>query len=121
MKQSELIDPDWVVLTWVTRGIECFFLSFRVSEMNRHSGFDQFLNAMGIESTLSAPDWVVGINRMDLTLVSSQHSKNVFLNSVFEQLNEQTRQKIGEIRVNKPIEVLFEGVDLETYNKIEWS
>ena len=32
MEQSELLDPDQIVLIWVTRGIEDFFLSFRMSE-----------------------------------------------------------------------------------------
>jgi len=49
MGQSKLIDPDLVVLIWVTRGIEDFFLSFRMSEIVGHSRYDPFLNAMGFE------------------------------------------------------------------------
>jgi len=68
----------------------------------------------GIESTLVNGEWVEGMNRMDLNLVSSEHSKAAFLNSVFEKKNQQG-QVLGEIKVTKPIEVLFEGVNLDTY------
>ncbi len=39
----------------------------------------------GIETTVCAPQWIDGINRMDLTLVSSEHAKKVFQNSSFEE------------------------------------
>ena len=68
----------------------------------------------GIETTLVNGEWVEGMNRMDLNIVSSKHSKQSFLNSVFEKKNQQG-QVLGEIRVTKPIEVLFEGVNLNTY------
>jgi hypothetical protein len=68
----------------------------------------------GIETTLVHHTWVEGINRMDLTLVSSEHSKQSFLNSVYTQHNQQN-QPIGEIKVTKPIEVLFEGANLDIY------
>jgi len=69
----------------------------------------------GIETTICAPQWIDGINRMDINLVSSEHSKNVFLNSTFEQREQNTNNLIKTIKVEKPIEVLFEGVDLDTY------
>ena len=68
----------------------------------------------GMETTLVHHTWVEGINRMDLTLVSSEHSKQSFLNSVYTQHNQQN-QPIGEIKVTKPIEVLFEGANLDVY------
>ena len=68
----------------------------------------------GIETTLVNGEWVEGMNRMDLNIVSSEHSKQSFLNSVFEKKNQQG-QVLGEVRVTKPIEVLFEGANLNTY------
>ena len=68
----------------------------------------------GIETTLVHGSWVEGVNRMDMTLVSSEHSKKVFLDSVFEKGDNQGR-KLGEVKVEKPIEVLFEGADITTY------
>ena len=73
----------------------------------------------GIETTLCAPQWIDGINRMDITLVSSEHAKKVFLNSSFEEKNNQTEQVIRKLIVEKPIEVLFEGLNTETYKKLD--
>jgi hypothetical protein len=69
----------------------------------------------GIETTICAPQWIEGINRMDLTLVSSEHAKRVFENSVFEEKNNQTGQLVRQIKAEKPIEVLFEGVNTNIY------
>jgi len=68
----------------------------------------------GMETTGVHHSWVEGVNRMNLTLVPSEHSKTSFLNSTFQQQNQQG-QIVGELKVNKPIEVLFEGVDLESF------
>jgi len=71
----------------------------------------------GMETTLVDGSWVEGVDRMDLTLVSSEHSKQTFLNSVYQK--QQNNQIIGEIRVNKPIEVLFEGCDTSLYKVLD--
>jgi glycosyltransferase involved in cell wall biosynthesis len=68
----------------------------------------------GIETTLVHGSWVEGVNRMDLTLVSSEHAKQVFLNSKFESKNQQG-QSLGIVEVNKPVEVLFEGANIDLY------
>ena len=73
----------------------------------------------GIETTVCAPEWVEGVNRMNLTLVSSNHSKKVFEDSKFEKRNQQTNQLEGTVQLQKPIEVLFEGADLDVYKTIE--
>jgi hypothetical protein len=73
----------------------------------------------GIETTICDASWVEGVNRMNVTLVSSEHAKKVFLDSKYEQRNQQTNQVIGVIQVQKPIEVLFEGADLQMYKQLE--
>ena len=73
----------------------------------------------GIESTVCAPDWIEGLNRMDVTFVSSKHSKDVFETVNFEKRNEKTKQAVGRISLEKPVEVLFEGVDIETYRPLK--
>ena len=73
----------------------------------------------GIETTICAPDWIEGLNRMNLNLVSSNHSKKVFEESKFERRNQQTNQIEGTIQLQKPIEVLFEGANLDIYKVIE--
>jgi hypothetical protein len=72
----------------------------------------------GIETTVCAAQWIDGINRMDITLVSSEHAKKVFENSSFEEKNQQG-QVIRKIALEKPIEVLFEGVNTDIYKKLD--
>ena len=69
----------------------------------------------GIETDTCAPQWVEGMNRMDINFVSSQHSKTVFEDSKFDIKDQNTGQSRGQLAVTKPIEVLFEGADLTTY------
>ena len=74
----------------------------------------------GIETTVCDPSWLEGLNRMNLNLVSSEHAKNVFINSIFEQRDKnQNNQVVGEVRLNKPVEVLFEGADTNIYQKLD--
>jgi glycosyltransferase involved in cell wall biosynthesis len=73
----------------------------------------------GIETTICAPGWIDGINRMNLTLVSSNHAKTVFENSKFEEKDNKTQQVVRKIELNAPVEVLFEGVNTNIYQKID--
>ena len=56
---------------------------------------------------------------MNLNIVSSEHSKNVFQQSQFEKRNKQTNALEGTIKLEKPIEVLFEGVNTDVYKVLE--
>lgn len=71
----------------------------------------------GIETTACASDWIIGLNNMDLNLVSSKHSKDTFLNSTYDKVDQKTNTPIGVLQVEKPIQVLFEGADLTKYFK----
>jgi len=73
----------------------------------------------GIETDLCAPQWIEGLNRMNLNLVSSEHAKKVFQQSTFEKRNTQTQQVEAVVKLERPIEVLFEGVDTEIYKKLD--
>lgn len=73
----------------------------------------------GIETTVAPGDWIEGINRMNLTLTSSEHSKKTFLNTGFQKIDQRTNQVISEVKVEKPIEVLFEGADTEIYKVLD--
>jgi glycosyltransferase involved in cell wall biosynthesis len=73
----------------------------------------------GIESTVAPGDWIEGINRMNLTLVSSEFSKKVLLDSKFEKRNKQTNTLESYVQIEKPLEVLFEGANTDIYKVIE--
>tara|TARA_R110000803_G_scaffold164425_1_gene228137 strand:- start:203 stop:1495 length:1293 start_codon:yes stop_codon:yes gene_type:complete len=68
----------------------------------------------GMETTIVDGSWVEGCNKMDLILTSSEHSKNVFETS---QFNKEGTDKI--IKLEKPIEVLIEGLNLDTFKPIK--
>ena len=73
----------------------------------------------GIETTVCAAPWIEGLNRMSLNLVSSEHAKKVFQDSRFEKRNSQTQQVEGVIQLTAPVEVLFEGANLDIYKKLD--
>ena len=71
----------------------------------------------GMETTVVDATWVEGVNRMDINFVSSEHSKRSFLNSKFQK--QENGKVVGNIEVQKPIEVLFEGADLNIYKPVK--
>ena len=71
----------------------------------------------GIETNLFPGEFLEGMNRMDLNFVSSEHSKNVASSTSFDKVDKRSQQKVGTMELNKPTEVLFEGLDLNTYFK----
>jgi len=65
----------------------------------------------GIETTVCDAPWLEGCNRMDLTLVSSQHAKAVLQSTSYGKKENPNET----IKLEKPVEVLFEGADLNKY------
>jgi len=68
-----------------------------------------------IETTHSPLDWIHGCNRMDLILVPSEHSKKSLVDSVYNEADNNTKQLIAQHRIQKPIEIIFEGFDEEDF------
>ena len=71
----------------------------------------------GIESTIPPAEWVQGCNRMDKVIFTSEFSKTVFEGVGFDQLDDRTKQKVGELKLEKPTDVLFEGADTDLYKE----
>ena len=69
----------------------------------------------GLEVTVCPPEWIEGLNRMDLNIVPAKFVSESISKSVFDKHDQNTKQKIGEIKNVKPIEVLFEGADTNIY------
>jgi len=72
----------------------------------------------GIESNLCKPEWIEGLNRMNINWVSSNFSKQTFESTRYEKKNKQTNQTEGYIKLEKPIEVVFEGANLDVYKHL---
>jgi len=75
----------------------------------------------GIESTACKPEWVEGLNRMDMNWVSSKFAKDTFEKMTYEKKDQKTGQVVGVVKLEKPIEVIFEGANLTTYKPIKQS
>lgn len=69
----------------------------------------------GIETTVCDAAWIEGCNRMTAIFVSSKHAKQVLEASTFNQVDQNTQQVLRSIKLEKPVEILFEGVDLNKY------
>jgi len=72
----------------------------------------------GVETDVVSPEFLAGMNKMDLNIVPSNFTANTFKKCNYDQvedLPDGQKKKIGEINLQKPIEVLFEGVDTSVY------
>lgn len=70
----------------------------------------------GIETDICAGEWIEGCNRMNLVIVPSRHSKNVFMNTKYERRDKATGQPNGVVEIKVPVEVLHEGVRTDVFN-----
>jgi len=73
----------------------------------------------GIEATACKAEWIEGLNRMNTNWVSSNFAKNTFESMTFDKRDKRTNQITGQVKLEKPVEVIFEGVDLSTYKPIK--
>ena len=71
----------------------------------------------GLEMTACPPQWLEGMNRMDINIVPSTFVKNIMSTIAYDVQDEQTKQKKGELKNEKPIEVLFEGTDTNIFKR----
>lgn len=69
----------------------------------------------GIESTIPQAEWIEGMNRMNLNIVPSNFAKEVFVKAEYTKKRENSTEE--KVVLNKPIEVAFEGVDVNIYKK----
>jgi glycosyltransferase involved in cell wall biosynthesis len=74
-------------------------------------GFYNIGITAAIETTHCALDWIHGCNRMDLILVPSEHSKKSLVDTVYNEADNNTKQLIAQHRIQKPVEIIFEGFD----------
>ena len=69
----------------------------------------------GIETTVVPAAWIEGLNRMNLNIVPAKFVKTTIEACKYDKHDENTKQKIGELKKEKPVEVLFEGADTDIY------
>ena len=69
----------------------------------------------GIETTFAAGEWVEGLNRMDMNIVTSKHSKKVFDDAEYFREYKDGSGRKEPFSSNKPMEVCFWGADTNIY------
>ena len=72
----------------------------------------------GIETTVAPKDWVDGCNRVDKVITTSVFSRDVLVSTVYNENEKNTGKLIKQYKIEKPISVLFEGVDQKIYNNV---
>lgn len=85
------------------------------NEFQRIGKFNIGITA-GIETTMAPKEWIDGCNRMDLIITTSTFSRDVLLQTVYNESDKVTGKLINQHKIKKPVEVLFEGVDTSIYN-----
>ena len=71
----------------------------------------------GVETTIAPQSFLEKSNGMDLIITPSQFTKDVLEKTTYTQVDKRTNQQVGEIKLQKPVEVLFEGLDTNVFGK----
>lgn len=85
------------------------------SEFQRIGKFSIGITA-GTEVNIAPLNFVQGCQNVDLILTPSQFTKDVLIGTKYDKKNQQGQIE-HTLEVNKPVEVLFEGLDVEKFNK----
>jgi glycosyltransferase involved in cell wall biosynthesis len=94
------------------------YVSVTISnEFRRVGKFNVGITA-GIETTVASKELIDGCNNMDLVIVPSKFTKDVYFQSVYNETENGTGRLIKQHKIVKPMEVLFEGVNTNIYNDI---
>jgi glycosyltransferase involved in cell wall biosynthesis len=94
------------------------YVSVTISnEFRRVGKFNVGITA-GIETTVAGKDLIDGCNNMDLIIVPSNFTKDVYFQTVYNETENGTNRLIKQHKIVKPMEVLFEGADTNIYNDV---
>lgn len=69
----------------------------------------------GTEASIAPLEFIKGCNNVDLILTPSQFTKEILLNTKYDKKDRDV--VVETVQNTKPIEVLFEGLDLDIFNK----
>lgn len=108
------------VVTQVDRKPDIFMQMSVANEFEPKGNYNIGITA-GVETTVIPKEFIDGSNKMDLTIVPSQFTKALFDKTQFQEQDKQTKQVIKTFKVEKPVEVLFEGVNKDIYENVKLS
>ena len=115
MVKSEFIDVNSVVLDWLTMGIEDFFLSFRVGELDKFSRHKPFLNAMGLE--MFCKGYLLAVKRREFEGLAIEEAKGK-VNDLAKEMRhkvgflvEEIKDYIGQGKVQLMLDKKYDVID----------
>ena len=103
------------IVTKVDRQIDIFIQVSVANEFKKVGKYNIGITA-GVETTIAPQEFLTGGNNMDLIITPSEFTKDTLLKTTFTQVDKNTQQKVGELKLTKPVEVLFEGVDTKIFD-----
>ena len=108
---------NWIsnnIITNLTQKPDVYVQVTVPNEFNPIGNFNIGITA-GIETTVASKDWIDGCNKMDMIITTSTFSRDVLLSTVYNENEKNTGKLVKQFRIEKPIHVLFEGVDPKVY------
>ena len=77
----------------------------------------------GVETDVVSAEFLMGCNKMNLIIVPSNFTAESFKRCHYDKKQEVDgeQQKVGQVELERPIEVLFEGVDTDIYRPLNSS
>lgn len=103
------------IVTYIDSNPDIYIQVTVPNEFQKMGRFNIGITA-GIETTVAPKEWIDGCNKMDLVITTSKFSRDVLLSTVYNENDKTTGKLVSQHRINKPIEVLFEGADISIYN-----
>lgn len=95
-------------------------VTFQVTVPNEFQPIGQFNIGVtaGVETTVFPAHCIEGLNRMNLNIVPSEFAKSTVIKTEFTKNNQQTNQPMGQLKNERPMEVVFEGSDTNIYKRL---
>ena len=75
----------------------------------------------GVETDVVSPEFLMGCNNMNLMIVPSTFTAGTFSKCTYDQMQDMPdgqKQKTADIKLERPIQVLFEGADTDIYRPL---
>lgn len=101
----------WIKNNIITQLYKQPDIYIQITVANEFSGIGKFNIGItaGVETTMIPKEWIASCNLMDLIIVPSEFTKQIMLFTQYTDL--------PGIKIRKPIEVLFEGVNIQDFRK----
>jgi len=105
------------IITQLNRQPDIFIQVSVANEFKKIGKYNIGITA-GVETTVAPIEFLEGGNQMDLIITPSEFTKDVLVKTSFTQIDKKTNQPTAQIQLQKPVEVLFEGVDTNIFNGV---